>query len=210
MSNKGIVINEMGILSRIDEMCAESLHPELYEKWEEVKAGLIDIRTNLQAAKPADALGSLPVVGISIDGKGHTRQLTYLDHATAELEKRDAEIAELTVDRDHWKALSHKEYWRQVNLLCEENATLRTQLAGALAESGEMREALKPFSDAFQITGIQPYLDIDDDFVEFFDKNTITPAGINMGDFRKAWEAMNGRSALARHTSTQESAGAAD
>jgi hypothetical protein len=94
----------------------------------------------IEAAKPADALGSLPVVeGIAADdwidgawddthGSGlfatsdAIRQ--FADHAQA-----TAEIARLTADRDHWKQMTHDKYWQQVNTLSAENAALRAKLA---------------------------------------------------------------------------------
>lgn len=51
-------------------------------------------------------------------------------------------------------------------------------------EAGRLRDALKPFADAFV-----PYpTDADAGFVAFLDANTVTP-GMCMGDFRRASEA---------------------
>ena len=38
---------ERKIISVVNEMCEQSLHPEAFEKWDEVKASLKAARTNL-------------------------------------------------------------------------------------------------------------------------------------------------------------------
>lgn len=50
MSDKGIVlkIDECELLTTLDEMCAESLPPDLYTSWEEVRHFLIYTRKQLE------------------------------------------------------------------------------------------------------------------------------------------------------------------
>lgn len=46
--NKAIIITEKVILNTMDEMCIESLSPDTFEKWEEVKEELSKVRKNLK------------------------------------------------------------------------------------------------------------------------------------------------------------------
>ena len=48
MSNKSIVITEKQIVDAMDEMCFESLDPELHEAWEKIVTSLSIIRSELQ------------------------------------------------------------------------------------------------------------------------------------------------------------------
>lgn len=67
----------------------------------------------------------------------------------------------------------------------------------AYLQVAALAEALKPFADAFQETGIQSYTGADERFAAFLDRNQITPSGeITMRQFRQAWEALHGKSAL--------------
>ena len=54
MSDKGIdlKIDECKILQTMNEMCAESLPPDLHDSWEEIKAFLIDTRSQLDPLSP--------------------------------------------------------------------------------------------------------------------------------------------------------------
>lgn len=54
MSDKGILLKiaECEILKTMDEMCAESLPPDLHTAWEEVKNCLIDTRSQLAHMSP--------------------------------------------------------------------------------------------------------------------------------------------------------------
>ena len=48
MSDKSIKITEKQIIDAMDEMCYESLDPELHEAWEKIVTSLIKIRKELQ------------------------------------------------------------------------------------------------------------------------------------------------------------------
>lgn len=54
MSDKGILlkISECEILKTMDEMCAESLPPELHNMWEEVRDCLLETRSQLEPMTP--------------------------------------------------------------------------------------------------------------------------------------------------------------
>lgn len=54
MSDKGIFlkIDECQILQKIDDMCAESLPPDLHNSWEEIKDCLIETRKQLNSLSP--------------------------------------------------------------------------------------------------------------------------------------------------------------
>lgn len=59
--------------------------------------------------------------------------------------------------------------------------------------------ALKPFADAFEATGLPQYRyrEADAEHAAFLDENQVTPAqGITMGQFRRAWEVLSGKSVL--------------
>lgn len=45
--NKSIIITEKEILNAVNEMCVESLSPDTFEKWEEVKKALAMVRKNI-------------------------------------------------------------------------------------------------------------------------------------------------------------------
>lgn len=61
-----------------------------------------------------------------------------------------------------------------------------TKLSG---ENGELREALRPFAEAFERVKRG---NIDFTLQDFYDENTITPDGVNCGDYRRAWLAIGG------------------
>ena len=47
MSNKSIIITEKQIVDAMDEMCSESLDPELHTAWEQIVTNLILVRSRL-------------------------------------------------------------------------------------------------------------------------------------------------------------------
>jgi len=51
MSNKSIVISEKQIVDTMDEMCYESLDPELHEAWEKIVISLSKVRSGLKDHK---------------------------------------------------------------------------------------------------------------------------------------------------------------
>lgn len=73
-----------------------------------------------------------------------------------------------------------------------EAAAAQEMLADAAAQDAEMdrlRAALKPFADAFGEPFAHSYRNADPKFIEFLDRNTITPS-MTMGAFRRAAEVM--------------------
>lgn len=49
MSDQSIRITEKQIVDAMDEMCSESLHPELFDAWEQIVTHLSKVRSGLQA-----------------------------------------------------------------------------------------------------------------------------------------------------------------
>jgi len=67
MSNKNIIIPERDILARFDEMCQESLSPEIYSSWkDEIIPALKKIRTQLQepGEKKIGMYGDTPRIAV--------------------------------------------------------------------------------------------------------------------------------------------------
>lgn len=78
MSDKGIVlkVDECKILNTMDDMCAESLPPDLHNVWEEIMACLIDTRHQFAPlAIPAGGWAH-----ICKDGERHTTFDRYCQH----------------------------------------------------------------------------------------------------------------------------------
>lgn len=65
---------------------------------------------------------------------------------------------------------------------------LESKVAVLESENKRLREALKPFADAFEP---KTNTDPDEKWQAAFDRNMCTPS-MTMGDFRKAHEAMEG------------------
>lgn len=78
MSDKGIVlkVDECKILNTMDDMCTESLPPDLHNAWEEIMACLIDTRQRLSPL-------AIPAGGWTHtckDGERHTTFYRYCPH----------------------------------------------------------------------------------------------------------------------------------
>ena len=75
MSDQSIRITEKQIVDAMDEMCSESLYPDLHDAWEKIVNNLIEVRSGLanypQEIFPGtlDALNKLGVPNVEVRGR---------------------------------------------------------------------------------------------------------------------------------------------
>jgi len=98
-----------------------------------------------------------------------------------------------------WNLLGHLCSWRAerpdewkmdefIHMAKKDNS----DLLAAQVEAARLREALKPFAEAFEKHGkfIYDHIQGDEELIDINDQNQIHPRGTTMGDYRRAFEAL--------------------